>query len=64
VFRFLHQQSDGKIPIIGVGGIYTPEDAIEKLEAGASLLQLYTGFIYEGPAAVKRINKALIGLRS
>jgi dihydroorotate dehydrogenase len=64
VIRFLHQKSDGKIPIIGVGGIYTPEDAIEKLEAGASLLQLYTGFIYEGPAAVKRINKALIGLRS
>jgi len=64
VIRFLHQKSNGKIPIIGVGGIYTPEDAIEKLEAGASLLQLYTGFIYEGPAAVKRINKALIGLRS
>jgi dihydroorotate dehydrogenase len=43
-----------------VGGIHSPEDAIEKLEAGASLIQLYTGFIYEGPAVVKRINKALL----
>ncbi|MGB0199013.1 MAG: quinone-dependent dihydroorotate dehydrogenase [Flavobacteriaceae bacterium] len=64
VIRFLHQKSDGKIPIIGVGGIHTPEDAIQKLEAGASLIQLYTGFIYEGPGAVRRINKTLLGLLS
>jgi dihydroorotate dehydrogenase len=57
--RYLHNKSEGKIPIIGVGGIMSPEDAIEKLEAGASLVQVYTGFIYEGPAIVKRINKKI-----
>jgi dihydroorotate dehydrogenase len=46
--------------VIGVGGIMSPDDAIEKLEAGACLVQLYTGFIYEGPAVVKRINKAIL----
>lgn len=60
VIRFLSQNSNGAFPIIGVGGIHTPEDAIEKLEAGASLIQLYTGFIYEGPALVKAINKRLL----
>lgn len=60
VIRYLHTHSKGAFPIIGVGGIHSPEDAIEKLEAGASLVQLYTGFIYEGPGLVKRINKALI----
>ena len=60
VIRYLHTHSNGKFPIIGVGGIHSPEDAIEKLEAGASLVQLYTGFIYEGPGLIKRINKALI----
>lgn len=60
VIRFLHQQSGGEIPIIGVGGIHSPEDALQKLKAGASLVQLYTGFIYEGPALVKAINKALL----
>lgn len=64
VIHFLHQHSDGKIPIVGVGGIHSPEDVMEKLEAGASLVQLYTGFIYEGPGAVKRINKTLLGLPS
>ena len=49
-----------KIPIIGVGGVHRPDDAIEKLNAGASLVQMYTGFIYEGPGIVKRINKALL----
>ena len=43
-----------------MGGIHSAEDAIEKLEAGAALLQVYTGFIYEGPALVKRINKAIL----
>ncbi len=60
VIRYLHVHSQGRFPIIGVGGIHSPEDAIEKLEAGASLVQLYTGFIYEGPGLIKRINKALI----
>ena len=59
VIRFLHINSKGSFPIIGVGGIHTPQDAIDKLEAGASLLQIYTGFVYEGPAMVKRILKAL-----
>ncbi|MDC3259342.1 quinone-dependent dihydroorotate dehydrogenase [Flavobacteriaceae bacterium] len=60
VIRFLHEKSKNAFPIIGVGGIHSPEDAIEKLEAGASLVQLYTGFVYEGPGVVKRINKAIL----
>ena len=60
VIRFLAAQSGKAFPIIGVGGIYSPEDALEKLEAGADLVQLYSGFIYEGPSLVKRINKALL----
>ncbi|WP_324721323.1 quinone-dependent dihydroorotate dehydrogenase [Salinimicrobium sp. HB62] len=60
VIRFLSEKSNKAFPIIGVGGIMTPEDAIEKLEAGASLVQLYTGFIYEGPHLVKRINEEII----
>lgn len=60
VIRYLHNQSKGAFPIIGVGGIHSPEDAKEKLEAGASLIQLYTGFVYEGPAAVRNINTSLI----
>jgi dihydroorotate dehydrogenase len=59
VIRFLHTNSKGSFPIIGVGGIHTPQDAIDKLEAGASLLQIYTGFVYEGPGIVKRILKNL-----
>lgn len=60
VIRFLDEKSNKSFPIIGVGGIHSAEDAIEKLEAGASLVQLYTGFIYEGPALVKAINKAIL----
>src|SRR5690606_24382737 len=60
VIRFLAEQSNKAFPIIGVGGIHTVEDALEKLEAGADLIQLYTGFIYEGPKLIKDINKALI----
>lgn len=60
VIRYLHNKSEGTIPIIGVGGVYTAKDAIEKLKAGASLLQVYTGFIYEGPAMVKKINKGIL----
>jgi dihydroorotate dehydrogenase len=60
VIRFLAEQSNKAFPIIGVGGIHTVEDALEKFEAGADLIQLYTGFIYEGPKLIKEINKALI----
>jgi dihydroorotate dehydrogenase len=60
IIRYIHQKTNGKLPIIGVGGIMTSEDAIEKLKAGASLVQIYTGFIYEGPMLVKRINKAIL----
>ena len=60
IIRYLSEKSNKQIPIIGVGGIMTVEDALEKLEAGASLIQIYTGFIYQGPAFVKQINKALI----
>jgi dihydroorotate dehydrogenase len=60
VIRFLSEKSNKAFPIIGVGGIHSAEDALEKLEAGASLVQLYTGFIYEGPALVKTINKRLL----
>lgn len=60
VIRYLHQKSNGAFPIIGVGGIQTAEDAIEKLKAGASLVQVYTGFIYEGPAIVKNICNGIL----
>jgi dihydroorotate dehydrogenase len=60
VIRFLSEKSNKAFPIIGVGGIHSAEDAMEKLEAGASLIQLYTGFIYEGPALVKAINKKIL----
>ncbi len=60
VIRFLSEKSNNAFPIIGVGGIHSAEDAIEKLEAGASLIQLYTGFIYEGPKLVKEINTAIL----
>lgn len=60
VIRYLSQKSGKKFAIIGVGGIHSPKDALEKLEAGADLIQLYTGFIYEGPFLVKRINNALL----
>jgi len=60
VISFLHQKSNAAFPIIGVGGIMTPQDAIDKLKAGASLVQLYTGFVYEGPALVREINHEII----
>ncbi len=59
VIRYLHQKSNAAFPIIGVGGIHSPEDALEKLEAGASLVQVYTGFVYEGPGLIKKINQKL-----
>ncbi len=60
VIRHLSEKSNKAFPIIGVGGIHSAKDALEKLDAGASLVQLYTGFIYEGPKLVKDINKALL----
>lgn len=60
VIRFLAEKSNKAFPIIGVGGIHSPEDALEKLKAGATLVQLWTGFIYEGPALIKKINKAIL----
>ncbi len=60
VIRYIAERAKGKFAIIGVGGIHSPEDALEKLKAGATLVQLYTGFIYEGPALIKRINSAII----
>ncbi len=60
VIRFIHEKSNGSFPIIGVGGIFSPADVIEKLKSGASLVQVYTGFIYEGPNIVKKINRELL----
>lgn len=60
VVRYLCTKSNKAFPIIAVGGIHTAEDAIEKLNAGASLVQIYTGFIYEGPGIAKRINKKIL----
>ena len=60
VIRFLANKSNHAFPIIGVGGIHSVEDALEKLDAGADLIQLYTGFIYEGPKLIKDINEALL----
>jgi dihydroorotate dehydrogenase len=63
VIKYIHQKSKGAFPIIGVGGIHSEEDVINKLNAGASLVQLYTGFIYEGPGLIGRINKRILSLR-
>jgi dihydroorotate dehydrogenase len=60
VIKYLAEKSGKAFPIIGVGGIHSAQDALEKIEAGADLVQVYTGFIYEGPGLIKSINKALI----
>ena len=60
VIKYLADKSNRAFPIIGVGGIHSAEDALEKLEAGATLVQVFTGFIYEGPALITRINKAIL----
>ncbi len=60
VIRYIYDQSKGYIPIIGVGGIFSAEDAYEKIRAGASLIQIYTGFIYEGPRVIARIKQGLV----
>ncbi len=60
VIRYISKKSNYAFPIIGVGGIHNEKDALEKLDAGASLVQLYTGFVYEGPGIVKRINRSIL----
>ncbi len=60
VINYLAKKSNKAFPIIGVGGIHSAEDALEKIQAGADLIQIYTGFIYEGPSLVKKINKAIL----
>ncbi|UTW62035.1 quinone-dependent dihydroorotate dehydrogenase [bacterium SCSIO 12741] len=60
VIRYLHQKGQNKFPIIGVGGITSAQDALEKLDAGAALVQVYTGLIYKGPGLIKAINQALV----
>ncbi|MBT3645911.1 MAG: dihydroorotate dehydrogenase (quinone), partial [Cryomorphaceae bacterium] len=60
IIKYLRKNLDNNFPIIGVGGVMTKEDAIKKLNAGADLIQLYTGFIYKGPELIKDINKAII----
>jgi len=63
VVRYLSEKSGRAFPIIGVGGIFTPEDALQMLDAGADLVQVYTGFIYEGPFIARRINKAILKMQ-
>lgn len=63
VLKFLRGKLGPDFPIISVGGIMSAEDAVERIRAGASLVQLYTGFIYEGPSLIKKINKALLNVR-
>jgi dihydroorotate dehydrogenase len=60
VIHFIYKHTEGKLPIIGVGGVFTPEDAWEKITAGASLVQVYTGWIYEGPGMVRRILQGVL----
>ncbi|MDO6599922.1 quinone-dependent dihydroorotate dehydrogenase [Tenacibaculum sp. 1_MG-2023] len=60
VIKYLADNSNKSFPIIGVGGVHSAEDALEKLNAGADLIQVYTGFIYEGPGLIKKINKAIL----
>jgi dihydroorotate dehydrogenase len=60
--RHIRRQTNGQVPIIGVGGVFTAEDAYEKIRAGASLVEVWTGMIYEGPAIVRTINRELLRL--
>ena len=60
IIRYLREKLDKNFPIIGVGGIMSAEDAIEKFKCGADLVQLYTGFIYKGPSLIKKINNLLL----
>ena len=60
VIKYIWQQSQGKIPVIGVGGIFTAQDAWDKITAGASLVQIYTGWVYQGPGMIRRILQGLL----
>ncbi|MCF6185818.1 MAG: quinone-dependent dihydroorotate dehydrogenase [Bacteroidales bacterium] len=60
LIKYIAEKTKSKLPIIASGGIITPEDALEKINAGADLIQTFTGFIYEGPSLVKKINKLLL----
>ena len=60
IISYLRKKLGDNFPIIGVGGVMSPQDAIEKFESGTDLVQLYTGFIYEGPGLIKNINKLLL----
>lgn len=60
IIKYLRKNLDKNFPIIGVGGIMSAEDAIEKFKCGADLVQLYTGFIYKGPSLIKKINNLLL----
>jgi dihydroorotate dehydrogenase len=60
--RHISRQTRGQLPIIGVGGVFTAEDAYEKIRAGANLIEVWTGMIYEGPAIVRNINRELLRL--
>ena len=62
VVEYIHKKTSGKIPIIAVGGISTTSDAIKMFNSGASLIQIYTAFIYEGPSFIRRINKKLLSI--
>ena len=64
VVSYIHEKSQGKLPIIAVGGIMSVQDALNMLDAGATLIQLYTGFIYEGPGLARRINRAILRRRT
>jgi len=63
VGRYIHNKTGGKLPIIAVGGIMNVHDALNMLDAGATLIQIYTGFIYEGPGLARRINRAILKRR-
>lgn len=62
IIRYIYRSTEGSIPIVGAGGIFMAEDVFAKLAAGASLVQVYTGFIYEGPTLARRINRGLLRL--
>ncbi|MEO7308332.1 MAG: dihydroorotate dehydrogenase (quinone), partial [Ferruginibacter sp.] len=64
IVKYIHQRTNGQIPVIASGGIFTGTDAKEKIDAGASLVQVWTGFIYEGPGIVKSICKVLENIKS
>ena len=64
IVKYLRKNLGENFPIIGVGGIMSADDAIERLNSGADLIQIYTGFIYRGPSLIKEINKAIINQSS